>query len=82
MLVSESVPLAGGFKDFFIFTPNLGEDSHFDDHIFQSGWNHQLDQFDQCFVSDGLSFQPPAILKENSTLSDFQAGKTVKLMRI
>ena len=28
---------------FGIFTPNLGEDSHFDDHIFQMGWfNHQL----------------------------------------
>ena len=27
---------------FFIFTPNLGEDSYFDEHIFQMGWNHQL----------------------------------------
>ena len=28
----------------FISTPNLGEDSHFDEHIFQRGWfNHQLD---------------------------------------
>ena len=27
---------------FFIFTPKIGEDSHFDEHIFQMGWfNHQ-----------------------------------------
>ena len=25
------------FKIFFIFTPNLGQDSHFDEHIFQMG---------------------------------------------
>ena len=32
------------FQIFFIFTPNLGKDSHFDEHIFQMGWfNHQLD---------------------------------------
>ena len=31
------------FQTFFIFTPNPGEDSHFDEHIFQMGWfNHQL----------------------------------------
>ena len=29
------------FQIFFIFTPILGEDSHFDDHIFQRDWNHQ-----------------------------------------
>ena len=28
---------------FFFFTPNLGEDSHFDEHIFQRGWfNHHV----------------------------------------
>ena len=27
---------------FGIFTPILGEDSQFDEHIFQMGWNHQL----------------------------------------
>ena len=34
-----------GFQRFFIFTtPIPGEnDSHFDEHIFQRGWNHQLD---------------------------------------
>ena len=31
------------FQLFFIFTPKIGEDSHFDEHIFQRGWfNHQL----------------------------------------
>ena len=31
------------FQICFIFTPNLGEDSHFDKHIFQKGWfNHQV----------------------------------------
>ena len=34
--------LGGGFI-FFKFAPLLGEDSHFDEHIFQLGWfNHQL----------------------------------------
>ena len=27
--------LGGGFKYFFIFTPKIGEDSHFDEHMFQ-----------------------------------------------
>ena len=27
------------FQIFFIFTPNLGEDFQFDEHIFQLGWN-------------------------------------------
>ena len=30
---------------FLIFTPNLGEDSHFDDHIFQMGWNYQREMY-------------------------------------
>ena len=35
--------LGGGFK-YFLFAPLFGEDSHFDEHIFQRGWfNHQLD---------------------------------------
>ncbi len=34
--------LGGGFK-YFSFSPLFGEDSHFDDHIFQRGWfNHQV----------------------------------------
>ena len=33
--------LVGGFKD-VLFSPRfLGEDSQFDEHIFQGGWNHQ-----------------------------------------
>ena len=27
--------LGGGFKHFFIFIPKIGEDSNFDEHIFQ-----------------------------------------------
>ncbi len=30
------------FQIFFIFTSIWGRRSHFDDHIFQMGWNHQL----------------------------------------
>ena len=33
--------LGGGFK-YFLFSPLFGEDSQFDDHIFQRGWNHHL----------------------------------------
>ena len=40
--------LVAGFK-YFLFSPLLGEDSHFDDHIFQRGWNHQLDPV--CYLS-------------------------------
>ena len=29
--------LGGGIKYFFIFTPKIGEDSHFDEDIFQMG---------------------------------------------
>ena len=33
--------LGGGFK-YFLFSPLFGEDSQFDEHIFQMGWfNHQ-----------------------------------------
>ena len=32
--------LVGGFKH-FLFSSLFGEDSQFDDHIFQMGWNHQ-----------------------------------------
>ena len=45
---NELIPKKNRFErrlfHFFIFTPILGEDSHFDDHIFQMGWfNHQLE---------------------------------------
>ena len=34
----------GGFK-YFVFSPLLGEDFQFDEHIFQMGWfNHQLEE--------------------------------------
>ena len=37
--------LGGGFKK-KMFTQNLGEASHFDEHTFSKGWlNHQLDEF-------------------------------------
>ena len=36
--------LGGGFILFFIFTPKIEEDSHFDEHIFQMGWKHQLEE--------------------------------------
>ena len=36
--------LGGGNSNIFgIFTPTWGNDSHFDEHIFQMGWNHQLE---------------------------------------
>ena len=34
------------FQIFFIFTPIWGRWTHFDEHIFQLGWNHQL----VCFI--------------------------------
>ena len=35
--------LGGGFKH-FLLSPLFGEDSHYDEHIFQMGWfNHQPD---------------------------------------
>ena len=36
----------GWFQTCFMFIPNLGEDAHFDEHMFQGGWfNHQLARF-------------------------------------
>ena len=35
--------LGGGFKYFFMFTPNLGEMIQLDEHIVQMSWfNHHL----------------------------------------
>jgi len=44
--MSESFPITGWwFQIFYMFTPKIGEDSHFDEHIFQRGWfNHQPDK--------------------------------------
>ena len=45
LVQKSSTKLGGGFKD-FLFSPLPGEDSHVDEHIFQSGWfNHQLLDF-------------------------------------
>ena len=50
----------------FLFTPLFGEDSHFDEHIFQMGWfNHQPDKQANVGVNipDGMvskSFSPPS----------------------
>ena len=42
--VSECRTLLGGGFKYFLCSPLFGEDSHFDEHIFQMGWfNHQLD---------------------------------------
>ena len=59
---STDLKLAGGFKYFSCLTL-LGEDSHFDEHIFQLGWNHQLVKQlnDHCLWFDCLS--PPATVK-------------------
>ena len=43
LLVSKHL-LGGGFKfqiDFLFSPLKFGKDSHFDEHIFQMGWNHQ-----------------------------------------
>ena len=33
--------LGGGNSNMFLFYPYFGENSKFDEHIFQLGWNHQ-----------------------------------------
>ena len=40
--LNQHINLGGGFK-YFSFSPLPGEDSQFDMHIFQMGWNHQLE---------------------------------------
>ena len=40
--------LGGGFKD-LLFSPLFGDDFHFDEHIFQLGWNHQLEKCPKGF---------------------------------
>ena len=37
--------LFSGVSHIFIIIPKLGEDSHFEEHTFQRGWNHQLVQY-------------------------------------
>ncbi len=43
------VPRWWQLKYFFMFTPKIGEDFQFDEHIFQMGWNHQLGPFFEGF---------------------------------
>ena len=47
----------GGFKH-VLFSPLFGEDSHFDEHIFQRGWfNHQLgwiEFYEVCWILGAL----------------------------
>ena len=38
---TQSFWMDGDFK-YCLFSSLLGEDSHFDEHIFQRGWNHEL----------------------------------------
>ena len=45
------------FLIFFMFTPKIGEDSHFDDHIFSDGWSKTTNSFCLCFMSS-RSIQP------------------------
>ena len=47
--------LGCGFKHkHFLFSPLLGEMIHFDEHMFQMGWNHQLENFSD-FLKDMFS---------------------------
>ena len=65
--VSEKRTILGcGFKDFW-FSPLLGEDSQFDEHIFQMGWfNHQLDNVCQNMCHQLVTWtpQPPQHAQE------------------
>ena len=55
------------FQTFFMFTPNLGEDSHFDEHIFQMGWfNHQAEKLTNITVYAGRI--PPNLTADGSTV--------------
>ena len=46
------------FQIFFIFTPNLGEDVQFDEHIFQMGrFNHQPDDFQPVFFGSNKKWR-------------------------
>ena len=49
--------LGGGFEYFF-FSPLFGEDSQFDEHIFQRGWfNHQLENPMNNLLGQWLNFK-------------------------
>ena len=44
-------------KYFFMFTPKIGEDSNFDEHIFSDGWSKTTNSFCLCLMSS-RSIQP------------------------
>ena len=47
MLISQS----GDFQMFLTFIPKIGEDSHFDQHMFQLGWwNKTPTSFPGCIL--------------------------------
>ena len=50
------------FQRFFTFTPNPGEMIQFDDHIFQLGWNYQLDDHEKVY-----EFPSPKVVLPNLT---------------
>ena len=46
--------LGGGFKYVFFHPENWGRWTHFDNHIFQIGWNHQLELEYVLFVTTSI----------------------------
>ena len=58
------VAIGGGFSHiFFMFTPQIGEDFHFDSHIFQRGWLKPPTRFFRLtFLWRGLRFYSNPIL--------------------
>ena len=46
--------LGGGFKHSFYFHPYLRKMVQFDKHIFQMGWNHQLDDYQPNLSTFGI----------------------------
>ena len=52
--------LGGGFK-YVLCSPLFGEDSHFDEHIFQMGWSHQAGLFSTFFSANFIVFFLPGL---------------------
>ena len=92
MFLCSYIFLRGGNSNIFgIFTPKIGEMIQFDEHIFQMGWNHQLDLYcnsGNCMyiylvkflaTSHPLGPQKVAFWKGNGTLyfREIQAGEIV-----
>ena len=77
--------VGGGFDIFFYFHPeNWGRWTHFDEHIFQMGWNHQADLFFWDGTSSQILFRfvngyPPLqtdVAMENPSFEDVSAIET------